>query len=47
VARDIDPPQIRFYHGCSANPNHVARVINAQAVQGFLQIIAEQRILHC
>jgi hypothetical protein len=29
-------PQICFFHGCSANPNDVARVINAQTVQGFL-----------
>jgi hypothetical protein len=36
VARDIDSPKFRFFHGCMANPNDVARVINAQAVQGFL-----------
>jgi hypothetical protein len=36
VARDIDSPQIRFFYGSSVNPNDVARVIKAQAVQGFL-----------
>jgi hypothetical protein len=36
VARDIDSPQIRLFYGSSVNPNDVARVIKAQAVQGFL-----------
>jgi hypothetical protein len=44
VARDIDSPQLRFFHGCSPNPND-ARISWWQNLH--LQIIAEQRILQC
>jgi hypothetical protein len=44
VARDIDSPQLRLFHGCSPNPND-ARISWWQNLH--LQIIAEQRILQC